>query len=150
MGKKLLRIFLWMAAVQAVAFVAGIVMSKKLTKGDETSDEFEIAAIFGGKRFHSTAGALKSGSVMAALGGIEIDLRDATVDPAGAEIGVTAALGGVQVFVPKDWIVEVDSEIHQGDVDLDLVSPDDLPADAPKLHIHAIARAGGVAVTAKA
>ena len=149
MGKKILRIFLWMAAVQAVAFVAGTIMSKTMTKGDETSDEFEIAAIFGGKRFHSTADALKTGSVKAALGGIEIDLRDATIGPGGADLEVTAALGGVQVFVPKEWIVEVDSEVYQGDVDLDLVSPDDLPDDAPRLHIHAIARAGGVAVTAK-
>ena len=149
MGKKILRIFLWMAVVQVVAFIAGNAVAKKMTKGDETTNEFEIAAIMGGKSFRSTASALTSGSVVAALGGVQVDLRQATIGPEGAEIDVAAALGGVQVFVPKEWMVEVESEIHQGDVEVDVTAADELPDDAPRLHIRANARAGGVVVKAK-
>jgi len=149
MSRKLLRIFLWITAIEAIAFVAGHMISRKMTTGGEYSDDFEIAAILGGKRFHSMAGALKSGSAVAAMGGLEIDLRDATVDPMGADLDLTAALGGVRVFVPGDWAVEVETDAQMGGVDIDVTPGEELPEDAPRLRIHATTRAGGVAVTAR-
>ena len=150
MPRKLLRIFLWITLAEAVAFVVGHLIAKKMSIGGETSDEFRVATIFGGKRFHSTAGALKSGSAVAALGGMEIDLRDATVDPLGADLEVTATLGGVRVLVPEDWAVDFDiDDAPTGGVEVNVTPSEDLPVDAPHLHIHATTRAGGIAVTAR-
>lgn len=150
MPRKLLRIFLWITLAEAVAFVAGHVIARRMTTGGENSDEFRVVTIFGGKRFHSTAGALKSGSAVAALGGLEIDLRDATVGPLGADLEVTAALGGVRVFVPEDWAVDFDiDDAPTGGVDINVAPREELPDDAPHLHIHATTRAGGIAVTAR-
>ncbi len=149
MPGKILRILLWITAVEFFAFVVGHLISRKMTTGGEYSDDFKIAVIFGGKRFHSIAGALKSGSAVAALGGLEIDLRDATVDPMGADLELTAALGGVRVFVPRDWAVDVDTDAQMGGVDIDVTPSEKLPEDAPRLRIHVITRAGGVAVTAR-
>lgn len=149
MAKKLWRIFLWITLAEATAFAVGHLISRKMTTGDEHSDEFQVAAILGGKRFHSNAGALRSGSAVAAMGGMEIDLRDATIDPRGADLDVTATLGGLRVFVPEDWAVDVDADAHGGDVDVDVTALEQLPNDAPRLRIHATTHAGGVAVTAR-
>ena len=149
MVRKLGRIFLWITVVEAFAFAVGHLISWKMTTGNEGTNDFRIAAIFGGKRFHSRATALKSGSAVAALGGLEVDLRDATVDPMGADLELTAALGGVRVFVPGGWAVDVETDAQMGGVDIDVTPSEELPEDAPRLRIHATTRAGGVAVTAR-
>jgi len=149
MGRKLLRVLLVIMAVQIVGFIVGAIISKKMTKGDESSDDFQIAAIFGGKKFHSHADGLKSGAVVAAMGGVDLDLRDASLDSGGANLDLKATMGGVQAVVPEDWAVEVDIRETAGEVEVKVTPPEDLPDDAPKLHIDADARMGGVLVTTK-
>jgi predicted membrane protein len=147
MRKKLVRILAWFVAVQAVAFVVGQFISRRLTFGDESSDVFTTAAVFFGKQFRSRARSLKSGSAVAAIGGIELDLRDAILDPGGAELELKTTMGGIQVYVPEEWAIDVDAENHAGDVAVNVTPLEDLPEDAPKLHIHATTTMGGVAVT---
>jgi len=149
MGRKLLRLFLWIFAAQILGFIVGTIISKKMTRGDETSDDFQIAAIFGGKQFHSNADHLKSGTVIASMGGVDLDLRDATLDSGGAKLELKATMGGVQAVVPKDWAVDVDAETRAGEVEVNVTPLEDLPDDAPKLHIDAMSRMGGVLVTTK-
>jgi hypothetical protein len=150
MRRKLLRILLGMVAVQVTAWVVGLLISKRMTSGDEQSDEFQVAAVFGGKKFQSRATGLRSGTAVASMGGVDLDLRDATLDPAGAELELKATMGGVQVTVPEDWAVEVDTETRAGGFDVDVTPLEDLPDDAPRLHIHALTRMGGGVVTTKA
>lgn len=149
MAKKLWHIFLWMTVVEAAAFAIGHLISRKMTTGDGNSDDFQIAAILGGKRFHSNATGLKSGSAVAAMGGMEIDLRDATVDPMGADLDVTATFGGLRVLVPEAWAVDVEADSPGGGIAIDVTPHEDLPEDAPRLRVRATARAGAVAVTAR-
>ena len=148
-GKKLLRILAWVVALQAIMFIVGQVISRRMTMGDESSDVFQVAAIFGGKKFHSEAHGFRSGTAIATMGGVDLDLRDATLDPAGAELEVKATMGGVQVVVPEAWAVDVESE-GPGGFEVTVTPPEDLPDDAPKLHIHAMTVMGGGAVTTKA
>jgi hypothetical protein len=57
-------------------------------------------------------------------------------------------LGGVCESNPKDWSVEVDKKSVAGGFDVMLTPPEDLPEDAPKLHVHAVTRlGGGLAIT---
>jgi predicted membrane protein len=149
MGRKLLRVVMSIVALQIVAFIVGSIISKKMTRGDEDSDEFQVAAVMGGKRFHSYADHLKSGTAIASMGGVDLDLRDATLDPEGATLELRATMGGVQAVVPEGWAVDVDTETHAGEVDVKVTPAEDLPADAPKLHIDAVTRMGGVVVTTK-
>ena len=148
MGRKLGKILLWILVLEGIGFVIGQILTKKLTKGDETSDEFQVAAIMGGKKFESHARDLKSGTAVASMGGIELDLRDAQLGSDGAELELKTTLGGVQVIVPEDWAVEVDQE-GAGGFDVKVTPPEDLPEDAPKLHVHAVTRLGGGQVTTK-
>lgn len=133
-----------------ITWLAGLALANKLTQGDEDSDDFQLASIMGGKEFHSHAQHLRSGTVITSLGGIELDLREATLDPSGANLELRTTMGGVEVRVPQYWVVEVDQDALGGELQVDVTSAEDLPEDAPQLHIHAVTRIGGGLVTAKA
>lgn len=147
MGRKLVRILLALVVLQVVAAIVGKIMSKKMTRGDESSDDFQVAAIMGGKKFESHARDLKSGVVIASMGGVEVDLRDATLDSSGADLELRSTMGGVQVTIPEDWAVALDEDTKAGEFQLNVPAADDLPQDAPQLRIHAVTRMGGGLVT---
>jgi hypothetical protein len=149
MRRKLVRSLLWFLAVQVVAAIVGRILAKRLTRGDESTDEFQVAAICGGKSFESRAKALRSGAVITSMGGVEIDLRDATLDEAGANLELKSTMGGIQVLVPDNWAVDLESEATAGECHARVTPIEDLPEDAPRLHVHAITRMGGVLVTTK-
>ena len=131
MMRKLLRAALVLMAVQAAALVVGQLVSRKLTRGDEASNEFQVAAVFGGRSFASHAAGLRSGSVITSMGGVEIDLRKATLDAAGADLELKTTMGGIQVLVPDNWAVDLSSETVAGECSARVTAIDELPADAP-------------------
>ena len=147
MRHRLRTILIWATVSQVVMWTAGQVISRRLSKGDDSSDEFTVAAILGGKQFRSRAGNLRSGSAIASLGGLELDLRDAILDPAGASLDLDVTMGGVQVLVPADWAVETVTRAVAGGIETKLTPPGQLPGDSPRLRINAVARMGGALVT---
>lgn len=88
------------------AVVAAVAKRQMISSGTETDNEFDLVTIFDGTEFASTAPAFRRGSVLTWYGGGQIDLRGATLDPAGAELNVRALFGGVQIIVPETWHVE--------------------------------------------
>ena len=149
MSRKWIRALMVIVAAQFVGWIVGQIVAKKMTKGDETSDEFQVAAILGGKKFESHAKDLKSGTAITSMGGIELDLTDATLGSGGAELELKTTMGGIQVTVPDDWAVKVDSESKAGEFQVDVTPPEALPIGAPELRIHAVTRMGGGLVTTK-
>jgi hypothetical protein len=117
--------------------------------GDETTSEFEIVTIMEGKEFAGRAEGFWSGKVTTVMGGLDIDLRDATLTPSGADLAVFTVMGGVALRVPDTWIVETDGRAIIGGHDVRVSSPEVLPADAPVLRIHARTYFGGLAISAK-
>jgi predicted membrane protein len=51
------------------------------------------------------------------MGGLELDLTQAKLRDNQATIELTAILGGIDVFVPREWKVIVDSSAMLGGVD---------------------------------
>jgi predicted membrane protein len=143
LGSRLLRAVALLAIVGAVSQA----VSKRLTRGDEDSDDFTLAAIFGGREFKSRATALRSASALASMGGIELDLSDATLDPTGATIELTAVMGGIELTVPKDWAVDVEQNGNFGGVEVKVTDADDLPEGAPRLQVRTNAWFGGVEIS---
>jgi predicted membrane protein len=133
--------------VVALASAIGQLVAKRLTSGDEESDEFKLAAIVGGTEFHSRAAALRSASAWAAVGGVQIDLQDASLDPDGATLELTAIVGGIQVVVPPEWAVHLESHGAMGGVDQHVTELSDLPSDAFALHVTTTTWMGGVQIT---
>lgn len=147
--------YLVMSVVKVVVLLAGLaalsqVLSRRRTFGDETSDEFGIAAYIGGVERTCTASSLRRGSVSAVLGGVDLDLRGATLDPAGADLDLSATLGGVNVTVPSEWRVIVEDRAMLGGVEALVTDPEELPDTTPLLRVEASARLGGVAIVTDA
>lgn len=142
-GPRLLPALLFVLIAGAV----GQLVAKRMTEGDEDSDAFRLAAIVGGKELESHATALRSASALAVMGGLDIDLREATLDPAGATLDVTAILGGVEVTLPPGWVVDLKTLAFMGGVDKRLTESVDHSEGAPTLHVTINAWLGGVEIS---
>ena len=65
-----------------------------------------------------------------------------------ATLDLSALAGGIDVVVPRDWRVEMDSSAFMGGTD-NLTDPDAAADDAPVLVVSAKAVMGGISVRAK-
>ncbi|MDD7926359.1 DUF1707 domain-containing protein [Actinomycetospora chibensis] len=86
-------------------------------------------------------------SVVAFMGGVELDLRHARLDPRGTTIRVVAIMGGVVIIVGPDVEVRCDGRGAMGGF-ADLSGPPTTPPTfgAPSLHVTGAAIWGGVEV----
>ncbi len=105
------RLFLaFFAIVLGLSFasaLAALVMRPRLSgEADTTDDEVEVSAVYGSLAFRSEATAFRGGRVVCWYSGMDVDLRAATLDPAGAALEVWTLYGGTRVRVPQDWRVD--------------------------------------------
>ena len=133
----------WVGLAVAAAFVKRALPSR----GDEESDELSLVAVLDGIELKSRARAVRGGSMLAWLGGIAVDLRDAELAP-GARLSVHTLFGGISIRTPPSWRVESSVKALAGGVDVRTPAKDD--ADTPVLILDGLALFGGVAVSAKA
>ena len=78
-------------------------------------------------------------------GGGSLDLREATLDPAGAELRVRAMFGGLEIVVPSSWPIELHSRVILGGVG-DARDAEDVDPTSPTLVIDAQTIFGGLAI----
>jgi hypothetical protein len=135
-----------------LGFWAGTLASAAVLKrafpshGDEESNDVRLVAILNGVAIKSHAQAFRGGSMFSWLGGIAVDLREATLaQPAHLEVG--SLLGGIAIRVPTGWKVESDVHSLAGGVAINIPEPED--ADAPTLRLTGFTAFGGIAVGAK-
>lgn len=76
------------------------------TQTTDSSDFMNATAILGGFNRKYSSQHFRGGNVTAIMGGGKVDLRDAQVSDNGANIDVFAIMGGVEILVPPNWIVE--------------------------------------------
>jgi hypothetical protein len=81
--------------------------------------------------------------VLAVLGGIELDFRDAVLPEGGTVVDVACVLGGVEVTVPPGVAVQVEGMGILGGFDDSSRSE---PGSGPRLVIRGFALLGGVEV----
>jgi predicted membrane protein len=112
------------------------------------ADDLRLVTVFEELNFKSTAHALRHASVETRSSGGILDLRDATLDPAGATLEVTSIFGGGQLIVPETWRISTDVKGIGGVGDARPAR--DLPADAPHLTIEGLAMFGGWGITSEA
>jgi Domain of unknown function (DUF1707) len=80
---------------------------------------------------------------VAIMGGVEVDLRDAEVDPDGFQLNATAVMGGIEVIVPEGMAVDVGGFAFMGGREVRVADAD---PDAPVIRIDAYALMGGVEI----
>jgi hypothetical protein len=110
----------------------------------EASQRMDAFALLGGVHRVSRTTDFRGGSASAALGGCEIDLRDADMaDGGSAVLDTLAIMGGIEVRVPDDWMVETRGMAVLGGFEDKTRRPLD---DRKKLVITGLAVMGGVEV----
>jgi predicted membrane protein len=127
------------------AIAAMVVKQRTPSIGAADSDEIAQVAIFEPLSFESTASAFRGGSLLCMYGGGDVDLRKATLDPAGAHLTIRTIFGGARLLVPDEWIVDMNVIGILGGVG-DARPARERPADAPRLTIDGIAFFGGLGV----
>jgi len=80
------------------------------------------------------------------MGGIGLDLREATLSGRVTDIWVFAMMGGVEIIVPPDVRLESDGFAIMGGFEDQLKEPASRDPDAPLIRVHGLAVMGGVEV----
>ena len=127
----------------AVPAIAQLVKRLVPEHGDERSDHFQIVCLMQGRHWTSEAPHLESGTVVAFAGGVEVDLRGATLAPDGAHLRVTSLMGGIDIQVPDDWHVRLDGRAFMGANDTVGLSDH---GGQPQLTVDCVTVMGGVAI----
>lgn len=113
-------------------------------------DVLQIMAVFSGRRVVSSADPFRGAVATAIFGGIELDLRPASIGPEPAFVDATAAFGGIKLIVPPDWKVVMSGPAIFGGNENKTEALGPLPRTAPVLNVRALALFGGVEVVAPA
>lgn len=92
-------------------------------KTPTSSDYINLSLMLGGGDFKYSTPNLKGGKVTAIMGGGSIDLREADIKEEGVFIEATAIMGGVDIIVPRNWIVTVQGSPLLGGYDNKTSSP---------------------------
>jgi predicted membrane protein len=139
--RVLALLFMAFTAFMAGAMVFAASKRRDAVPQDPAADEVNLVASFGPLEFKSESHAFRGGNVTTWFGGGVLDLRDATLDPAGATIHTSAMFGGGALVVPESWNVEthVLGIGGAGDGRAKL----DRPEDAPTLRLEGTAVFGG-------
>jgi hypothetical protein len=147
----LLRNFIVVSVLAGIASAIGAYLAKGrlMPSGEPADDEIEVVAIYDTANLASTAPALRRARVTAWYGGGTLDLRDATLDPAGARLTVRAIFGGYRVLVPETWRVELTSVGIFGGIG-DIRRKDLVAEGGPILTIDGFAVFGGVGILSEA
>lgn len=139
---------LWPAAIIAVGLWILLRPSFKGTKNkmpDFKEDDLGIFAMFAGIDRRIESQAFRGGKATAVMGAVEIDMRDAKLAGKEATLELTAIMGAVEIRIPREWNVVVDSSAFLGAVE------DKFKSDSPEtaqntLYIKASAVLGGVEI----
>lgn len=145
--RKLVKALVKILIISAVFKVTANVLSRAF-EGERTAsdDDFKLMALMDGRAVTSEAGSLRTGTAIACMGGIDIDLRGATLDPGGAHIALKAFMGGIRLLVPATWKVYVDVDSRAGGIEIKTPDPATPSDDADRITVEAITRAGGILI----
>jgi predicted membrane protein len=72
--------------------------------GDSNST-INAFALLGGFKRSNDSQDFRGGEATAIMGGCEIDLRKASIQEGDAVLHLMAVMGGVEIWVPEDWVV---------------------------------------------
>jgi predicted membrane protein len=88
----------------------------KKPEGEASGTESRVNSfvLFGGVERRNSSQDFKGGEVTAILGGCELDLRGASIANGEAVIDVLTFWGGIDIKVPEDWTVSIESMPFMG------------------------------------
>jgi hypothetical protein len=117
---------------------------------DAAADEIDLVGVMEGTEFASTAASLRGGRVICWYAAVDVDLRDAALDPGGASLEVRTVFGGTRIIVAPGVPVTLSGPAVFGGR-MNTTAATDAPApapDAPGLAITGFTIFGGLRVIA--
>ena len=147
--RKLLKLvgFLTLTGYLATMLAALIIRLLRPSRGDEDSNELDLVTAYNGLELASRAPAFRGGASLTMFGGADIDLRAATLDPAGADLTVQTIFGGTNLVVPEGWNVLLDDRTIMGGSDNSTVG--DGSGEGPALRVRALTLFGGLEISSR-
>lgn len=148
-GRIIRSILVAFVALMGVSALGAVAAKRSIVSvGDADSDDIELAAIFDSVDLESHATSFRGGSLLTWFGGGTLDLRGATLDPAGAHLTIRAIFGGGLLVVPDEWPVDLRVMGIMGGVgDGRDVRRDQ--ADGPRLIVDGFALFGGLGISSR-
>ena len=149
LGRIIRRIVVAFVAITSISALAAVVAKRSIvSEGGPDSAEIDLATIFDSVELESRASSFRGGSLLCWFGGGTLDLRGATLDPAGARLTIRAIFGGGLLIVPDDWLVDLQVIGIMGGVG-DSRDVRGRPADAPRLIVDGFAFFGGFGISSR-
>jgi hypothetical protein len=144
-ARRIIGGVLMLVAVQAAMFAASRLISRRLAQGDLDDEEVRRLALMNGLDLSLTSQSLRRARIDLGMGGVNLDLTQAQLDPEGARVEVYGAMGGLNVRVPDEW--QVTAEADNRTVGLNVgESVMEAEPEAPHLHLVSHAHMSGVNV----
>ena len=79
-------------------------------------DVVNASVLFGGIERKVTNKNFKGGTISTVFGGAEVDLRSAELAENGAVLDLSATFGGVEIWIPDSWPIELSPSVMMGAV----------------------------------
>jgi hypothetical protein len=90
---------------------------KDLEEGEQSSSTFTVDVFLSSIARKVTSQTLTKGAVVAFLGGADVDLRSARMATDRSTLEVNLVMGGLNLIVPEDWVVEYQGAQFMGSVE---------------------------------
>jgi hypothetical protein len=152
MLRTLARLLVVILGVSIAAGIASALAAVNLKKSappppDPDGDEIDFVTVMDGAKLASTAGAFRGGRLLCWYAGVDLDLRGATLDPAGASLEVRTVFGGTRIVVAPDVPVRLHVPAIFGGTSNETGAPEPT-AERPGLEIGGFTLFGGLQVIA--
>jgi len=144
--KRLIKPLMFLAAVQLMIILLGRLLKGRYLSQEIGEGEINTVGVTGGAKEKVASMDFRGGFLRAVMGGVQLDLTEATIVDPPATIEMTVVMGGVEIVVPEGWKVKVETQNKFAGVHSALVGgvPDD--KDAPDLVLTGKVIMGGVAI----
>ena len=114
--------------------------------GAHVSERQIIVGIMGGAEKKGVWTPARQTLVMAMMGGVELDFREARMPPGVTEVVIFAVMGGAEIIVPPGVHIDLNGFALMGGFGQTGYAPPPLDPNAPVLRIGGFALMGGVEV----
>ena len=146
---RLLGLVIGVSIVAGTASALAALSFKKKAPSipDPASDDIDLVAVMDGVEFKGSGPSFRGGRVISWYAGVDVDLRDVTIDPAGAQLDVRTVFAGTRVVVAPGVPVRISGPAIFGGAMNSTDAPEP-SVDEPGLEITGFTLFGGLQVIA--
>ena len=109
--RRLKKLILILVALQLVNTVLGMVLNSRFRNQQIDEDEINFVAVSTRTEEKVKLANFRGGYLRAVMGGVQLDLTEATIGDPPATIEMTVVMGGAGITIPEGWKV---SHLSQG------------------------------------